>query len=39
VSLEEVERVAGELGFRRLRRDMVPAAFNANLRRVAWLPA
>ena len=32
VSLAEVERVAGELGFRSLRREMVPAAFNANLR-------
>lgn len=32
VSLAEVERVAGELGFRSLRRERVPAAFNANLR-------
>ena len=32
VSLEEVERLAGALGFRTLQRAMVPAAFNANLR-------
>ncbi len=32
VSLAEVERVTAELGFKQLRREIVPAAFNANLR-------
>ena len=32
VSLADVERIAGQLGFRTLSREMVPAAFNANLR-------
>ncbi len=35
MSLAEVERVAAELGFRQLRREIVPAAFNANLRQAA----
>lgn len=32
ISLEDVERIAGTLGFRTLQRSIVPAAFNANLR-------
>ncbi len=32
ITLEDVERIAGELGFRMLRREIVVAGFNTNLR-------
>ena len=32
MSLEDVERIANDLGFRTLQSAMVPASFNANVR-------
>ena len=32
ISLEDVERIAGALGFRTIHRETVSAAFNQNLR-------
>ena len=37
ISLEDVERMAVELGFKTLRREMLLAGFNTNSRCVSWV--